>query len=229
MKNVKRILWGVCIAALGVIIGLNSFGVADINIFFDGWWTLFIIVPSIVGLIEGGGRTVSLIFLVAGILLLLECQGFVTWEMISKLILPVVLVIVGISIIFKGVIKDKVTEKIKNIRSQESGSEAKEYNAFFSGQDISFDGQVFEGCKLAALFGGIKCDLSGAVIQKDIVIDAEGIFGGVDIILPQGVNCAVKSSAIFGGVSNKYSKNKEEGRPTVYVNGTAVFGGVDVK
>lgn len=46
MKNVRNVLWGIVLIAVGVIIALHAFGVADINIFFDGWWTLFIIVPA---------------------------------------------------------------------------------------------------------------------------------------------------------------------------------------
>ena len=43
MKNISKGLWGIVLIAIGVVIGLNSFGVANIDIFFDGWWTLFII------------------------------------------------------------------------------------------------------------------------------------------------------------------------------------------
>ena len=50
MKNVRNVLWGIVLIAVGVIIALHAFGVADISIFFDGWWTLFIIVPCTVGL-----------------------------------------------------------------------------------------------------------------------------------------------------------------------------------
>lgn len=229
MKNIKRILWGVAIAAIGVIIGINSFGVADINIFFDGWWTLFIIVPSFLGLFERDGRLVSLIFLLAGVALLLESQNILSWEVVSKLVVPVILVLVGLSIIFKDVFKDKAAAKIKEIKNQNPDFSDKEYSALFSGQNLSFDGQLFEGCKLSAVFGGIKCDLSRAVIEKDVVIEAEGIFGGVDIILPPEVSCVVSSNSIFGGVADKHKRSVDNGVPTVYVKGTAIFGGVDVK
>ena len=46
----SRILWGICFIIIGIIIGTNSFGLTNINIFFDGWWTLFIIVPCFIGL-----------------------------------------------------------------------------------------------------------------------------------------------------------------------------------
>lgn len=29
---------------------MNAFGITDIELFFDGWWTLFIIVPCLVGI-----------------------------------------------------------------------------------------------------------------------------------------------------------------------------------
>ena len=37
---------------VGVIFGLNALGITDINVFFDGWWTLFIIIPSIIEIIK---------------------------------------------------------------------------------------------------------------------------------------------------------------------------------
>ena len=49
MKKIEEILWGVFFIAIGIIIGLNALGITDINIFFDGWWTLFIIVPCFIG------------------------------------------------------------------------------------------------------------------------------------------------------------------------------------
>lgn len=45
MNNIKNILWGIILVIIGVIIGLNTMGITDIDIFFDGWWTLVIIVP----------------------------------------------------------------------------------------------------------------------------------------------------------------------------------------
>ena len=50
MKNINKILWGTTLIAVGGIIALNAFGIADIELFFDGWWTLFIIVPCLVGI-----------------------------------------------------------------------------------------------------------------------------------------------------------------------------------
>lgn len=51
MQKLNRILWGVVLVAVGVVFALNALHIVDINIFFDGWWTLFIIIPCTVGLI----------------------------------------------------------------------------------------------------------------------------------------------------------------------------------
>ena len=49
MKKFGDLLWGLFFIALGLIIGLNAMGITHINIFFSGWWTLFIIVPCFIG------------------------------------------------------------------------------------------------------------------------------------------------------------------------------------
>ena len=52
MKKIGNILWGICFIVIGVIILLNSLEITNINIFFEGWWTLVIIIPSAIGLIK---------------------------------------------------------------------------------------------------------------------------------------------------------------------------------
>ena len=56
MKNLKRTIWGIILVLAAIIIALNSFNIIDFDLFFDGWWTLFIIVPSFVGLIENKNK-----------------------------------------------------------------------------------------------------------------------------------------------------------------------------
>ena len=50
MKKIGNILWGVVLIIIGLIIGGNALGITHINIFFNGWWTLFIIIPCFIGL-----------------------------------------------------------------------------------------------------------------------------------------------------------------------------------
>ena len=52
MKSYTKYIIGFLLIFVGLILGLNAFGITNINIFFDGWWTLFIIIPSLIGLIN---------------------------------------------------------------------------------------------------------------------------------------------------------------------------------
>ena len=52
MKKFGNVLWGIVLIIIGLIIGGNALGITDINIFFDGWWTMFIIIPCFIGLFK---------------------------------------------------------------------------------------------------------------------------------------------------------------------------------
>ena len=110
-----------------------------------------------------------------------------------------------------------------------SRSGANTYCATFSEQKVKFDKETFTGADLTAVFGGVECDLRNAIIESDVVINVSSIFGGIDILVPSNVKIKTKSTSIFGGVENRSNTNGEENTHTIYVNGTAIFGGVEIK
>lgn len=224
MKDKGNLIWGIILIVIGLIIGLNSLGIANINIFFDGWWTLFIIIPSLVDIIKRPSKGESYVWLAVGVVLLLCAQGILSFKIIGKLILPAILVGIGLSILLKDKVGAKVEEKIKNLN--QDGLE--EYYATFSGQEINPKGDEFKGANLNAIFGGIDLNLIEAQIPKDTLINVTSVFGGVDIKVPSNVNVKVKSTSIFGGVDNKVKKYNES-LPTIYVKAFCLFGGADIK
>ena len=227
MKKFGNVLWGVVLIAIGLIIGGNALGITHINIFFDGWWTLFIIIPCFIGLIKDDEKTGSLIGLLIGIALLLGCQNILNFDLIWKLALPTILVLIGLSIVFKDALGGKVSSEIKKLNENRNGGDS--YCATFAGQNVNFDGVKFTGTDLTAVFGGVKCDLRNAIIDSDVVVNASSTFGGIEIFVPSNVNIKIKSTPIFGGVSNKANTTPDENSHTIYINGTAVFGGVEIK
>ena len=70
MKKTSNIMWGIVLIIVGIIFGLNSLDIADINLFFDGWWTLFIIVPCFIDLFKEKNKTGNIIGLLIGILII---------------------------------------------------------------------------------------------------------------------------------------------------------------
>ena len=226
MKKTGNILWGVVIVALGVLFALNAFGL-EFDVFFDGWWTLFIIVPCAIGLFTEREKLGNLIGVGIGILLLLACRDVIDFSLLWKLIVPFILIIIGLKLIFGSIFNKKanaVAQKLKD-----GGKEQKDGTAVFSGSDMKFEGQEFYGAELNAIFGGLSCDLNGALIHEDCVINACAVFGGIDVFVPDGLNVKINSTSIFGGVSDKKKRQFQANVPTVYINATCIFGGMDVK
>lgn len=225
MKNYNKIIWGIIVLAIGIVLVLNALDITDISLFFDGWWTLFIIVPCFTGIIKNPRRSGNYIGLAIGIYLLLCCLDILRFSYLWRLFIPVFVVILGLKLLFGGINNGKFNEKYKKIKNNEKNPPS--VFAAFSANDESFDNTEFKGAELTAVFGGIKYDLSHAIITDDCAISFSAVFGGIDIIVPPGVNVKVSSFSLFGGVSNKIPHTNAS--PTIYVSGLCLFGGVDIK
>ena len=115
MKRINSIVWGLALIALSAVLILNAFEITSIEIFFDGWWTLFIIVPSLVGLFNGHDKTANIIGLLIGTSLLLSCRNIIDFDIMWKLAVPVIIAVIGIKMIFGGIGRNK--RFIKNIEA----------------------------------------------------------------------------------------------------------------
>lgn len=229
MKNLSRILWGIVLVVIGVIWGLNRTGVTDINIFFDGWWTLFIIVPSAISLVnpKNNGKVSSVICLVIGIFLLLGSLDIFDFDILWEILLPAIVVIIGLSLIFGNRVKTDVKEKIDNA----DFSNTEVITATFGEQNINKAGEKFEKANLDTVFGAIKLDLRDADLKNETYIKASAIFAGITILVPKDVEVKIKSTPIFGGVTNEVldEKANKNAKKTIYVDGFALFGGIEIK
>lgn len=218
---------GICVDSNGGYIWFKCVGIANINVFFDGWWTLFIIVPCFIDLFKNENKTGNIIGVVIGVALLFSCRGILNMSMVLKLIVPFILVCIGLSIIFKDSLNKKVKGRIKKLNKNKKN--AKEYSATFGEQKLDFSNEKFDGCEINAVFGGVSCDLRNSVIKDDCVINANAIFGGVTIRVPSNVKVKVSSTPIFGGVSDERKKRDNDSKVTLYINATCLFGGVEIK
>lgn len=84
--------------------------------------------------------------------------------------------------------------------------------------------------KVFALMGGVDLDFSEAVLPPGITeVEFLCLMGGLDIIVPEGINIEVKGFPIMGGIDKKVSDEHYPGRPTLRIQGLAIMGGVDIK
>ena len=110
MKKARGILWGIVLIAVGVIYGLQVLGVISGIVLFDGWWTLFIIVPCTIGLITDRDKTGSIIGICVGVILLLWRQDVIDTAMIWKLLVPAIVIIIGIRILITSIFSKKFAD-----------------------------------------------------------------------------------------------------------------------
>ena len=222
MKNLTRIIIGAILIACGVIYILGAFDVIDMNISFDGWWALFIIVPSISGLITSRDKIWNAFCLLLGIYLLLAAQGVIEYAIGFKLSVPIIIILLGIKLIVKSASPQKKSDNV------EKGQ--KKNMAAFSLQTIDFTDEEITVAKIGAVFGGAKCNLTDAKIKDGSQLDLFCAFGGADIIVPENVIVKVNTFCLFGGISDKrIIKDTTKDNVTLNINGFCLFGGADIK
>ena len=203
----ENVLIGIILVAFGIIIFGNQNEFWDINIFFKGWWTLFIIIPSFTSIFNKEFLS-GILGLVIGGLLLLSVYKVIVFESIW----PLFIVIIGLILIFKTSNKKETVGKNK-------------YTAIFSGNDNIVTGP-FKSTDISVIFGGVDLNLKKAEINENININCLCLFGGVDIIVPENIVVKVKGVPIFGAIENK--TNTTEGKEIV-INATCLFGGITIK
>ena len=82
-----------------------------------------------------------------------------------------------------------------------------------------------------AMMGGAVVDLRHAeIVGSEVVINAIAIMGGVDVIVPEGIEVELSGVAIMGGKQSRVRGQKVlPGSPVVRVKAFAFWGGVCVK
>ncbi len=221
-KRISNILWGLIFIAVGLGVVGNMAGIWEFHVFFDGWWTLFLIVPAVISLIEKGFQIGNSVCLVIGAALLAACRGVVGWDVLSALFLPAIFIVIGLVLVMRNLfhLGGRKVYVDKEKRRNDS--------IIFSGKKIIVEDEFF-GMDCDAVFGGVVLDLRKAKITENISIDTMAVFGGVDILLPAGLKVVVSDTSLFGGCNNQYHSYSGDGIPTVYINATALFGGVEVR
>lgn len=255
-SRISNILWGLFFVFIGIGFAGNALNLWHFNLFFPGWWTLFIIIPCIISLVQYGYRPGSLIGLIIGVMLLLSRQGFFNPYLVGQLILPVIFIIIGLSIMFPNhfhrenhgghfgpsgssgadtgdTYRDNTYRYTAGDGSSWQNSThtdgSKIHTATFASLNINFDNEIFSGTTANAYFGAAALHLENAIINEDVTIYCNATFGGIELYLPSYVKVKVQSTPVFGGVSNKRRYMANQDAPTVFINATCMFGGVEIK
>lgn len=232
MNNSGKIIGGVALLLLGIGLMLEVTQVIDFN--FEGWWTAFIIIPCMISFFNSKNKTMSLIGVGTGVLLLLATRGIIPWHEFWRYLICVVFILWGLMLIFSNSHKSSCSKADKkdvenlNLINQE-GRSIRQINASFGKQYYEFAGQRFEGAKIQCSFGFVGIDLRDADILDGAVIDVDCSFGGLEIRVGDDVMVKHAVDASFAGVECKEHVRSSDNIKTVYLKGRCTFGGIEIK
>lgn len=232
MKRRKfgMLIWGVALLALAVLLLGKAANLWDFPLFFDGWWTLFLIVPGVIGMISDGINVGNVILTSIGVLLLLGAQDVIelSWIWFAALILAVV----GVSIILHALgVRTRCARRHDASFTDASSDDQPypEYSVLFAGIKRSNASQDLQGANINATFGAAQIDLRAAHITHDITIKCEVAFGEVEVSLPTNVRVLVTGTPVFGGHDCSFVSSADPAAPLVTMQCSAVFGAVEIK
>lgn len=216
----KRI-FGLLIILAGVLLLLDNLNIMPIRDLFDYLWPTALILIGIFSMIEL--RRVNLFHLILvfiGTVFLAINTGFIEKEAVANLILPIILVMLGLSLVFgRPGISIRMSDKNDVV-------------AVFGGTRYKSTNRQFEKLEVSAVFGQTDVDLSEIEIKGDrgkVIINA--VFGKADIRFPKDVLVRVVSGdPVFGGFDNRIaSVNASVDAKVIEVSYSVVFGHIEIR
>ncbi len=214
--NWGRIFFGGVVLAAGVILLLGNADVIDSGGVFSVWWPVVLIFAGVLSFMANPRHWgIALIIAGAGGVFLLSRLDVID---LRDLIIPAALIVLGLFVLFGRNLGGK----------QEATDEINSFNVF-SGSELTTRSQTFKGGSVTAVFGGAEVDLKNASLAPGARLDVFAAFGGVEVKVPQEWHVVVKGLPIFGGVENKVKGPVLENAPTLEVNATVIFGGVEIR
>ena len=214
----KKIMFGITIILLGVLLLLNNFGINTLSWSFSVIWPIFVFALGIGEMIDNRRLNItSVILIVLGLYFYnLDIITISFWSVV----MPILLILIGIVIILPYKKPDFVVNKKSDAN----------LCSVFSGITNVCESDDFQKADITAIFGGAELDLRKASTKGKAICNSVVVFGGVDIRLPEGWKINTDGvTCIFGGVEDSRKFDNEKAKNTLYITGTVIFGGIEIK
>ncbi len=229
---------GGVLVILGTVLLLDRLGFIQFRDFFR-YWPAILVFIGLQKLIQGpdnGARVFGALVGGAGTVLLLNRLGITNIRLFD--LWPVSIIAVGVLLLYNTLNGGGTWRGFGHVSDSpgappSSGDSWIEFTTIFGGIQVRNNSPRFEGGNLTAIFGGCEVDLSRAVMAGDsAVLNLTATFGGIALRVPDGWTVVFQGTPIFGGYEDKTVRVPPvPGVPekTLYLRGTAAFGGIEVK
>ncbi len=221
----KSLMFGVLVILFGVALLLRNFGLLSEEqkaIIFS--WKTILIAIGVMNLI-GKEFFSGLMFISIGMFFHLT-HYYELPITVKNMFWPAVIIVVGLFIMTKHF---RISHPCR-FNTADEVSEYFEDTSIFGGNNKFIKNNNFRGAKITAIFGGSKINLQQVQLSPEgATIDMTLIFGGCELIVPPDWNIHVDSQNIFGGTSDKRILSDIDLSKNLYIKGTCVFGGCEIK
>lgn len=233
---------GVVLIVIGLFLFLQNLHLA-VPYWVFSWKMLLIVVGLLFAIkhrFRGGPWFVMV--LVGGIFL---AEDILPWPInLPRYGWPLVLVIVGIFILTKRPHVRAAKEESRKRWAEKweaasyqsaimsaTGEDYVSASAIFGGTDRVVLSKNFQGGDITAVFGGSEINLIQADFNGTVILEANAIFGGIELIIPSNWEVKLEVNTVFGGVDDKRQVDQmthNTGKMLI-LRGSCIFGGIDIK
>ena len=222
------ILFGLILIAIGVLVLLANMNILPFDLDLGHWWPLILVVLGVVHL--WNNRNIfdfsGLFLILLGVVFLMATLGTICWSDIWRY-WPALLILLGISIIFK---RHPVALPGSGRGSTPSSETSVSINNILSGSDRRINSQEFKGGDISTILGGTKLDLLEAKLAPgEWLLTVSTVLGGVDILVPRDWQIEVHPTSLLGGIDDHTRQTPQAGGGKLVIKASALLGGIDIK
>lgn len=217
----KRYITGLLIVLLGIVVLLANINFGSTRALLADWWPLGFIIAGLLMLWNSRSNVLWAIFVIGmgGLMLLNNLTSFDI--NLGDLILPAVLMVFGLSMILNA--------RNSGSAHLDKGTDTEDITAILGGSTNRNTSKKFEGGNITAILGGVELDLSKATVVDGSTVTVFAAMGGVTLHVPENVIVKNRASVLLGGVEDKFRPAEDKHNPVLYLKGTILMGGVDIK
>ncbi|MGN1227001.1 MAG: hypothetical protein ACI4TL_07185, partial [Candidatus Cryptobacteroides sp.] len=160
-ESTKKVI-GIILLFIGAFWIISSISSFAFRLLFKGWWTLFIIIPSIWAIVNKHDRQAGFIGLGIGLILFFFAQFGFSWGDFFRFSLAILMIIGGVSILLSH------SPKLHIHNNSEAANGKRQMDITFSKRYFHFNSETLDDIKCKVVFGILTLDLRNAYIDKDI-------------------------------------------------------------
>lgn len=218
-SNYQTKILGLLFLIGGICVLGQQLGFWDVSIFFPGWWTLFLILPSLFSMFENGIHFGNTAGLVIGAYLLIDANGWISFHLTWGSIAALICILLGLKMMLPE------REHRHSRRNETSSTSNIHANVLFGTRRIN-SSDFINSIDAQCLFGTLIIDLREADVRNMEFLYLNCVFGKIDLIVPEEMNYVIKRDTALGSCM---VQDEPIGKYDLYVDVSCVLGQINLR